>query len=97
MVFAVMNAVTDNVERGRFELVEEGKLAFADYFLEGEVLVLPYVEADPALRGRGAAGRLMEGLLEIVRERGLKVRPVCGYAVAYIARHPEWRDLVENR
>ena len=91
-----MNPVTDNVARERFELVEEGKLAFADYIREGDVLVLPYVEADPALRGRGAAGRLMEGVLGIVRERGLKVRPVCGYAVAYVERHPKWRDLVEN-
>ena len=92
-----MKGVTDNPARSRFELVEEGKLAFSDYRREGEVLALPHVEADPALRGKGTAGRLMEGLLGIVRERGLKVRPVCGYAVAYIALHPEWRDLVENR
>ena len=89
-----MNPVTDHAARRRFELVEEGKLAFADYIEEGGVLVLPHVEADPELRGRGTAGRLMEGLLEIVRERGQKVRPVCGYAVAYLARHPEHRDLL---
>lgn len=89
-----MNPVTDNSARQRFELIEEGKLAFSDYRREGEVLVLPHVEADPALRGRGAAGRLMEGMLEIVREKGLKVWPVCSYAVAYLQRHPEHRDLV---
>jgi len=89
-----MNSVTDNTARQRFELVEEGKLAFSDYRREEDVLILPHVEADPALRGRGAAGRLMQGTMEIVRERNLKVRPVCGYAVTWLQRHPEFRDLV---
>lgn len=75
-------------------MIEDGKLAFADYRLQSGVLVLPHVEADPALRGRGAAGRLMEGVMEIVRERGLKVRPVCSYAVAWLERHPEHAGAV---
>jgi predicted GNAT family acetyltransferase len=89
-----MAEITDNTARGRFELEEEGKLAFANYRLEGNVLVLPHVEADPALRGKGAAGRLMAGVLELARARGWKVRPICGYAAAYIERHPESRDLL---
>lgn len=89
-----MTEITDNTARNRFERVEEGKLAFADYRLDGDVLILPHVEADPALRGRGAAGRLMAGVLDLARERGWKVRPICGYAVAFIERHPEYRDLI---
>jgi uncharacterized protein len=90
-----MSTITDNSARSRFELVEEGKLAFADYRLEGRVLTLPHVEADPALRGKGTAGRLMAGVLELARERGWKVRPVCGYAAAYIERHPDHAGLLE--
>lgn len=82
-----MPQVTDNPALQRFELIEDGRLAFANYRLQGRELVLPHVEADPALRGRGAAGRLMEGIVEIARERGLVIRPVCGYAVAWLARH----------
>jgi predicted GNAT family acetyltransferase len=89
-----MSQVTDRSDRSRFELIEDGKLAFADYRREGDVLILPHVEADPALRGRGAAGRLMAGLLEQVRADGLKVRPVCSYAVAWIERHPDFQDLL---
>ncbi|MES2922843.1 MAG: GNAT family N-acetyltransferase [Verrucomicrobiota bacterium] len=90
-----MPTITDNTARSRFELEEEGKLAFADYRLVGDLLILPHVEADPALRGKGAAGRLMEGVLEKAREQGWKVRPICGYAAAYIARHPEFHELRE--
>ncbi|WAC20636.1 GNAT family N-acetyltransferase [Luteolibacter sp. SL250] len=89
-----MSQITDNTEKRRFELVEDGKLAFADYHQAAGVLVLPHVEADPALRGKGAAGRLMDGVLDIARDRGLKVRPVCSYAVAFIQRHPEYHDLL---
>ncbi len=91
-----MNPVTDNAARQRFELIEDGKLAFADYRRDGDVLILPHVEADPTLRGKGAAGRLMSGMMDLVRERGLKVRPICSYAVAWLERHPEHADLVED-
>lgn len=89
-----MSAVVDNLAAHRFELVEQGHIAFADYRLSGNRLILPHVEAAMPLRGTGAAGRLMEGVLAQARARGLKVVPLCGYAAAYIRRHPEWRDLV---
>lgn len=89
-----MNGVTDNTALGRFELIEDGKLAFADYQVRAGRMILPHVEADPALRGRGTAGRLMEGVLETARSRGLKVTPVCGYAAAFIERRPAYHDLL---
>jgi len=88
-----MSAVTNHSERQRFELLEDGKLAYVDYRIEGDVMVIPYVYADPALRGRGTAGRLMTGVLDAARERGLKVEPICGYAATFIQRHAEYRDL----
>ena len=89
-----MAEVVDNAAEHRFELEEDGRLAFADYSRRGDTLVIPHVEADPALRGTGAAGRLMEGLLAQVRERGLKVTPLCSYAAAYMRRHREYADLL---
>lgn len=86
--------VTDNQARGRFELTENGLTAFADYRLDGDVLLIPHVEAPHALRGTGAAGRLMQGVLDQVRSRGQKVAPLCPYAAAWIRRHPEYEYLV---
>ena len=86
--------VIDNAARSRFELMEDGRMAFADYVRRGEVLILPHVEADPALRGKGAAGRLMQGVVAQARAAGLKIRPTCSYAVAWMRRHPEEQDLL---
>jgi predicted GNAT family acetyltransferase len=89
-----MSSVVDNRERSRFELVENGLLAWADYHRQGGRLVIPHVEAHPDLRGTGAAGRLMEGVLAAARKEGLKVSPLCGYAAAYMRRHRDHHDLL---
>lgn len=86
--------VHDNPDRGRFELAEGGELAFANYRRQGDTLVIPHVEAAPALRGTGAAGRLMAGIVELARQDGLKIVPLCSYAAAWMRRHPEHRDLL---
>jgi predicted GNAT family acetyltransferase len=82
------SAVIDNRERHRFELAENGHVAFADYRRAPGQLVITYVESPVPLRGTGAAGRLMQGLLAHARAEGLKVTPICGYAAAYMKRHP---------
>lgn len=88
------DGVRDAPTRSRYELEAAGGLAYADYRREDGVLVIPYVYAEPALRGSGAPGRLMEGVLARARAQGLKVAPVCGYAAAYIRRHREHHDLL---
>ena len=89
-----MSDVVDNHAHSRFELEEQGLMAFADYRRSDGRLIIPHVEADPALRGTGAAGRLMEGVLAQARREGLKVAPLCGYAAAYIRRHKRHHDLL---
>ncbi len=46
-----MSTVTDHPDRGRFELEVGGQTVFARYARQGSTLVIPYVEAPPALRG----------------------------------------------
>lgn len=89
-----MSEIVDNTEGGRFELAENGALAWAAYRRDRGQLIIPHVEADPILRGTGAAGRLMEGVLSTARREGLKVVPLCGYAAAYIRRHRQHHDLL---
>jgi predicted GNAT family acetyltransferase len=87
------NGVVDEADEGRFVLRENGHQALADYRVQEGRMIVPHVEADHALRGTGAAGRLMAGVMEAARQRGLKVVPLCPYADAYMRRHPETQDL----
>lgn len=67
---------------------------FSDYLSREDIRVLTHVEADPRLRGSGAAGAFMAALVEHLRAAGLKAQPVCGYAVAWFKRHPEAGDIL---
>lgn len=73
----------------------EGQLrtVFADYAVQGTTRVILHVEADPALRGTGAAGSFMQALAEHARAEGLKLAPRYSYAVAWLKRHPEFDDI----
>jgi predicted GNAT family acetyltransferase len=89
-----MTVVSDNAPARRFEMSEAGQIVFADYRRDGGRLIIDHVEAPPALRGRGAAGRFMTALAALARARGERIVPLCSYAAAWFARHPEHRDLV---
>ena len=88
-----MSDVRDNPDQQRFELVEQGHLAFAEYRIEGEVITFTHTVVPSALQGMGVGSRLIHGALTDVRSHGLKVRAQCTFVAAYIAKHPEWQDL----
>jgi predicted GNAT family acetyltransferase len=86
--------IFDDTGRQRFEQEEDGRQVFASYRLQGGAYALVHVEADPALRGTGAAGRFMTALVQHARMHGLKLQPFCSYARAWFQRHPEARDIL---
>jgi uncharacterized protein len=88
------STVRDNTALSRFELEAGGVTAFVTYRLGDGVITLQHTETPIEARGQGIASKLIEGTLDIVRSRGLKVIPRCDFVRAYIARHPEYRDLV---
>ena len=87
-------AVRDNAERHRFELELDGGTAYATYRRDGDVVVIPHTEVPAALNGHGYGSQLVRGALDLIRARGLKVRPLCPFVAAFIRRHAEYRDLV---
>ena len=81
-------------DRGRFQTRVEGRLCVADYHLDGNVMAVTHTEVPPALEGRGIAGALVQAVLDHAQANGLKVRPLCSYARAYMRRHPESAALL---
>lgn len=77
-----------NTQLGRYEMQMGGHVVFANIRREGDTVTINHVEAPPELRGTGAAGRFMEKLLQHLRAQKLDVVPVCGYAAAWMRKHP---------
>jgi predicted GNAT family acetyltransferase len=90
----VAAAIRNNPAQSRFELDTEDGTAVAYYRLAGGVLTIHHTETPAHLRGRGIASQLIRGVLETARAERLKVVPRCGFVAAYMARHPEFNDLL---
>lgn len=82
------------VSNGRFELERDGLVAYLEYNLTGKVLQLIHTEVPQSLRGKGMATTLAESALEWAREHQVKVDVICPAVAAYLAKHPEYSDLV---
>ena len=87
-------AVTMNDQTHRFEAHLGDEVAFAEYHLTRDSLVLPHTVVPDAFAGRGVASALAITALTYAREHGLKVKPICPFMAGYIRKHPEWHDLV---
>ncbi|MGD9695658.1 MAG: GNAT family N-acetyltransferase [Thermoleophilia bacterium] len=87
--------VVDAPQRTRYEISVDGEVVgFADYRDRDGTRAITHTEIDPRRRG-GALGRaLVAGALRDIRARGLSVLPLCSFVGAYLARHPEERDLL---
>ena len=89
-----MTLLRDRSAEGRMELDIQGHVVFANYRRQAGRLVIDHVEAPAALRGSGAAGELMAAIAAKARVDGDLIIPLCGYAAAWLKRHPEHKDLI---
>jgi uncharacterized protein len=88
------NAVRDNPELSRFEMDIGDRIAVANYRLSPGIVTIHYTEVPSELEGRGHGSALVQGTLDLIRARGQKVVPRCGFVRHFIARHPEYQDLL---
>jgi predicted GNAT family acetyltransferase len=88
------SVVHDDKANDRFVLDVGGTVAFANYQLAGDRVIITHTETPPALRGQGIASRLVAGALELIRADGHKVVAGCSFVSDYLDQHPEVADMV---
>ena len=86
--------IHDNAAQHRFELDLGGHTAFATYRQDDAVISILHTEVPRELNGKGHGSALVRGTLDLIRERGKKVRPLCGFVRFFIHEHREYADLV---
>ena len=86
--------VTDNPSEHQYELwLGDERVGLATYAHTGGVVTVAHVETDPAHQGQGLAAQLMDGVVDDLRARSLKIRPLCPYAAGYMRDRPDTHDL----
>ena len=80
-------AVSDNREAHRFELVVEGETAVLVYQRTPTSLILVHTEVPPPVRGRHLGDTLAQAAIDIAHAEGLRVVAVCPFVKAYLRKH----------
>ena len=89
--------VRDHPAALQYEVSVDGQPAgVIRYTLEGDVVTLVHTEVETKYEGRGVGAELVKGALDDLRARGKRIVPLCEYVLAYLERHDEYRDLVQD-
>jgi uncharacterized protein len=86
--------VRHNIEQRRFEAEVAGRLAVAEYEIEGDRMIFTHTLVPGELRGRGIAEKLMRAGLAEAKAQGRKVVPACSYVAAFVQRNGEFKEWV---
>ena len=88
--------VLDVAESSRFEIRVDGRLAgFAQYRMKDPgLIVFTHTEIDDAFEGRGLGSTWSARRSTRRAAAASRSGPDCPFVRAYIARHPEYLDLV---
>ena len=93
-----MNAeVIHNASAHRYEIRLGDELAgftVAESTDDPSIILFPHTEIAPAYEGKGLASVLVQGALDDIRERGLRITVTCPYILGWLPKHPEYEDLV---
>jgi uncharacterized protein len=80
--------VVDNQASARFELEENGAVAFLLYKRTPDSLTIVHTEVPAVMRGRHLGDVLVQAAVASARRDGLRLVVVCPFARAYLKRHP---------
>jgi predicted GNAT family acetyltransferase len=89
--------IINDAERGRW-IATLGAEAIAElsYRFVGGRVVLLTTWVEPAARHNRVANELIAHVLDEVRQSGKKITILCPVVGAFIARHPEYLDLIDK-
>ncbi|HEU4895035.1 MAG TPA: GNAT family N-acetyltransferase, partial [Acidimicrobiia bacterium] len=89
--------IRDMTEESAYVVLIDGKPAGrAEYVTRDGRRVFTHTEVDDAHKGEGLAASLVRYALDDMRAQEILIVPLCPFFRSYIARHPEYRDLVDR-
>lgn len=82
-----------NVEKNRFEVLQDNLVAFVTYKLHKDKIGFLHTEVPRELGGKGIGRFLVKNVLEYAKNHHLKVKPYCPFIKAYIDKHKEYQAI----
>lgn len=92
----ILPPVTHDLSEQRFVIrTNAGPPAYLRYTFADGLVIFEHTFVPDELRGQGLAAHLVRAALTEARQRHWRVIPRCEYVAGFIARHPEFADLIE--
>ncbi|NVK05259.1 MAG: N-acetyltransferase [Flavobacteriia bacterium] len=92
-----MNIQSEHHEKGgRWFVERDGKtIAEMTYLNSGETrIIIDHTEVDESLRGQGVGYDMVKLAVEMAREKGIKILPLCPFAKSVFDKKPEYADVL---
>lgn len=87
----------ESTSKGRYVARLDGAQAEMTYSRSGEsLIIIDHTEVPDAMRGLSVGQALVRRAVEDARAEGRLIMPLCPFAKAQIARHPEWQDVLKR-
>ncbi len=74
----------------RFEVWEDGSVAYVEYFLHDGALDILHTIVPYKLEGRGIGSALVKAAYDWARDEGLECAATCRFADVWLRRNPEY-------
>ena len=89
--------VTENRDAKRFEARADGELVgVIEYIPLAEKIIATHTEVAEEHEGKGIGSALVRGMVDQLRDDGRKLQPKCPYVAAWLRRHPDQADVVDE-
>jgi predicted GNAT family acetyltransferase len=93
-LFERKKAEPQEVKKGRFEIEQDGHVAYLEYTISANILGLVHTEVPVELRGRGLASELATSAFRFAEENHMKVDVICPSVAGFLERHKEYEHLL---
>lgn len=82
--------------KGAAIATEDGKIAgeMTYSISSADFIIIDHTEVNPEFKGKSVGKKLLEKLVEMAREKHIKILPLCPFAKAMFDKTPEIQDVL---
>lgn len=83
-----------NTDNHRFEFYIDETVAFIEYKLKGDEILLMHTEVPEELQGMGIGNTLIQKAFQEIEKKELHVVPLCPFIKSFLRKNPDWNRLL---
>lgn len=94
-----MEILLKEEENKGFAVAQENnqKVGMMTYSVAGtELIIIDHTEVEPAYNGKGVGKQMLYTIVEMARERNIKILPLCPFANALFRKLEDIKDVLKS-